>query len=68
MSSGDGHNITVERAEAIDIAPERMPPVVRRILMTSVGLLLAGAVYLIAVRGEAILVDLSSLGSNVWCF
>lgn len=28
----------------------------------------AGAVYLIAVRGEALLVDLSALAGRVWCF
>jgi hypothetical protein len=30
--------------------------------------LLAGAGYLIAVRGEAIVVDLATLGSRIWCF
>lgn len=41
---------------------------VRRIGVSMVGLLLAGAVYLIAVRGEAIVVDLATLGGKVWCF
>jgi hypothetical protein len=27
-----------------------------------------GAVYLMAVRGEALLVDLSALAGRVWCF
>ena len=30
--------------------------------------LFAGAVYLIAVRGEAIIVDLSALATGIWCF
>ena len=28
----------------------------------------SGAVYLMAVRGEALLVDLSALAGRVWCF
>jgi hypothetical protein len=28
----------------------------------------AGAVYLMTVRGEALLVDLSALAGRVWCF
>jgi hypothetical protein len=38
-----------------------MPTGVRRVLWTGVGLLLAGALYLIAVRGEAILAGLTTL-------
>lgn len=30
--------------------------------------LVAGAVYLVAVRGDALLVDLSALAGRVWCF
>lgn len=44
------------------------PPTVRRIALVVVGLMLTGAGYLIAVRGEAIVVDLATLGANVWCF
>jgi hypothetical protein len=29
---------------------------------------IGGAVYLMAVRGEALLVDLSALAGRVWCF
>jgi hypothetical protein len=29
---------------------------------------LMGAVYLMAVRGEALLVDLSALAGRIWCF
>lgn len=28
----------------------------------------AGAIYLMAVRGEALLVDLSALAGRIWCF
>jgi hypothetical protein len=30
--------------------------------------LLAGALYLMAVRGEAVLLDLSAFAGRVWCF
>jgi hypothetical protein len=40
-----------------------MPAGVRRALLVGVGLLLAGALYLIAVRGEALLAALSSLSA-----
>jgi hypothetical protein len=46
---------------------DRMPPGVRWPLLAVVGALLAGALYLIAVRGEALLVDLSTL-SRIFCF
>jgi len=40
-----------------------MPAGVRRALLIGVALLLAGALYLIAARGEALLADLSWLAS-----
>jgi hypothetical protein len=43
-----------------------MPAGIRRALLVGVGLLLAGALYLIAVRGEALLAALSSL--RAYCF
>jgi hypothetical protein len=42
-----------------------MPTGVRRALYILVGVLLAGALYLIAVRGEALLADLSALGQRI---
>jgi len=42
-----------------------MPASVRRALFVAVGVLLAGALYLIAVRGEALLADLSALGQRI---
>ena len=44
------------------------PPVVRLAMLALVALLAIGAVYLVAVRGEALLADLAALGSKVWCF
>jgi hypothetical protein len=40
---------------------QSMPAGVRRALLAGVALLLAGALYLIAVRGEALLAGLSGL-------
>lgn len=45
-----------------------LPATVRRALFTAVGLLLAGALYLVAVRGEALLLDLSAFSQRVFCF
>jgi hypothetical protein len=47
---------------------DRAPPLVRRIGLALLVALLGGAGWLIAVRGEAILVDLATLGGRVWCF
>lgn len=49
-----------------DTGGGRMPSGVRRALLVGVTLLLAGALYLIAVRGEALLAALSSL--REYCF
>jgi hypothetical protein len=45
-----------------------LPAGVRRVLLAGVGLLLAGALYLVAVRGEALLLDLSAFSQRVFCF
>jgi len=47
--------------------PERMPPAVRYALLATVGALLSGALFLIAVRGEALLLDLQSV-ARFLCF
>jgi hypothetical protein len=47
---------------------DRMPAAVRRLLFCVIALLLAGALYLIAVRGQALLVDLSGLSQRIFCF
>ena len=44
-----------------------LPPLVRRWVITGVGVLLAAAVYLIAVRGTAVLFDLRDAVS-AFCF
>jgi hypothetical protein len=51
-----------------DRGRDRMPAGVRRALFGVVGLVMAGALYLIAVRGQALLVDLSALSSRIFCF
>ena len=47
---------------------DRMPAGVRRTLFSVIGLVFAGALYLIAVRGQALLVDLSALSQSIFCF
>jgi hypothetical protein len=54
----------VRDAEAVRA---RMPAAVRWALLGAVGALFAGALYLIAVRGQALLVDLQAL-SRIFCF
>jgi|APPan5920702963_1055757.scaffolds.fasta_scaffold700660_1 hypothetical protein len=44
-----------------------MPGRVRLALLAGVGLALAGALYLVWLRGEALLLDLETLG-RVFCF
>ena len=55
-------------AEAPAKASDHMPRAVRLGLMLVLGGLVASAVYLLAVRGEALLVDLAALGERLWCF
>jgi hypothetical protein len=45
-----------------------MPRGLRYALAALVGLLLTGALYLIAVRGQALLVDLTALSQRIFCF
>ena len=42
-----------------------MPGAVRWAVLAAVGLVLAGALYLVSVRGEALLLDLSALGAHL---
>ena len=55
-------------AEAPARASDRMPRGVRLGLVLVLGGLVTSAVYLMAVRGEALLVDLAALGERLWCF
>jgi hypothetical protein len=56
--------------EASGATPGRqaMPAGLRRALAVAIALVLAGALYLIAVRGEALLADLSALSQRAFCF
>jgi hypothetical protein len=47
---------------------QRMPGRVRHAVLAGVGIVLAGALYLVAVRGEALLVDLSAFSQRIFCF
>ena len=47
---------------------DRMPAAARFAVLGVVGLALIGALYLIAVRGQALLVDLSALSQRIFCF
>jgi hypothetical protein len=47
---------------------DKAPRLVRRAGAAVLGLVLAGSIYLIWARGEAMIVDLATLGSKVWCF
>ena len=49
-------------------ATARMPRSVRFGLTLALSGLMIGALYLVSVRGEALLVDLAALGSRLWCF
>jgi hypothetical protein len=49
-------------------ADPKMPRTVRWALGVGLAGLMSGALYLIVVRGEALLVDLAALGSRLWCF
>jgi hypothetical protein len=51
-----------------DMARQTMPTAVRWAVFAAVGLVFAGALYLVSVRGEALLLDLSALGQRIFCF
>lgn len=61
--------ITAERTatSAGDAAGASMPPVAKWAILGAVGALLAGAVALVALRGNALLLDLSALGGRIFC-
>ena len=52
--------------EAMEPGNAKAPPAVRLAFRAALGLLAAGAFYLIAVRHEAILIDLANF--TAWCF
>jgi len=49
-------------------ARDAMPGAVRWAVAAAIGFVLAGALYLVTVRGEALLLDLSALGQRIFCF
>lgn len=48
--------------------PQAMPAAVRWTVLATLGLLVAGGLYLVSVRGEALLLDLSALSQRIFCF
>jgi hypothetical protein len=46
----------------------RMPRGLRRLLLALLGVLLASASYLLAVRGEALILDLAAVSQRLFCF
>ena len=51
-----------------EAARQSMPGAVRWAVLAAVGVVFAGALYLVSVRGEALLLDLSALGQRIFCF
>ncbi|HEU0062204.1 MAG TPA: hypothetical protein VFR19_20155 [Hyphomicrobiaceae bacterium] len=47
---------------------ERMPRALLTALLALLGALLAGAAYLLSVRGEALLLDLAAMSQRIFCF
>jgi hypothetical protein len=45
-----------------------MPRALRTALLAVLGALLAGAAYLLAVRGEALMLDLAAVSQRIFCF
>jgi hypothetical protein len=45
-----------------------MPRALRISLFAALGALLAGAAYLLVVRGEALIVDLAAVSQRIFCF
>jgi hypothetical protein len=47
---------------------ERMPRALLTALLALLGTLLAGAAYLLSVRGEALILDLAAMSQRIFCF
>ncbi len=59
----------IERSmDADDASGVRMPAGVRRAVFGCLGVMLILAAYLVAVRGDALLVDIQAVGARVWCW
>jgi hypothetical protein len=59
---------TQSHTEDVAAVRERMPAGLRWAILGGVALLLTGALLLIAVRGQALLVDLQGLSQRIFCF
>jgi hypothetical protein len=59
---------TAEGTVASAGSAQRMPRGLRRLLLALLGVLLAGASYLLVVRGEALLLDLAAVSQRIFCF
>jgi hypothetical protein len=59
---------TQSHTEVVPAVREKMPAGLRWTILGGVGLLLTGALLLIAVRGQALLVDLQGLSQRIFCF
>ena len=57
-----------EAKTAREAAVPSAPGVVRWAVRGLVGLALVGALYLISVRGEALMVDLAAFSKSIFCF
>jgi hypothetical protein len=66
-ASTDGTKPRPVAGATVPPEPVTMPAGPRRLVLALVGAVLASALYLIAVRGEALILDLAKLGS-VFCF
>jgi hypothetical protein len=62
MTTLNGHG-----AEGEGASSSEMPRAVRRGLFAGLALVVFGAVYLAIMRGPALLLDLSALGSQFFC-
>jgi hypothetical protein len=51
-----------------DASRASMPAGVRLAVLAAAAAICLGALYLISVRGEALLLDLSALGARIFCF
>jgi hypothetical protein len=59
---------TQSELEGREGARQSMPGGLRLAVLGGVGVVLFGALYLVAVRGEALLLDLSAFSQRIFCF
>jgi hypothetical protein len=57
-----------QQIEIQDSSHDAMPAPVRRVVLGVVGVLTALALVLVALRGEALLLDLQAIGTRVFCW